>query len=83
MRRSISAQSWASVPPEPAWMSRKALEASISPENMRRNSSSPTRVRTPRSPAMASTVSESPSSAAMASEVRRIVEPRADLLEPV
>ena len=28
-----------SVPPEPDWISRKALLASISPENMRRNSS--------------------------------------------
>ena len=39
MRNNISAQSWASVPPEPACISRKALLSSISPENMRRNSS--------------------------------------------
>ena len=35
MRSSISAQSCASVPPDPAWMSRKAFAASISRENMR------------------------------------------------
>ena len=35
MRSSICAQSCASVPPAPAWMSRKALCASISPRNMR------------------------------------------------
>src|SRR6188768_3195152 len=39
MRSSICAQSWASVPPAPAWMSRKALCESISPRNMRLNSS--------------------------------------------
>ena len=39
MRSSISAQSCASVPPAPAWMSTKALFASILPENMRWNSS--------------------------------------------
>src|SRR6185436_10871948 len=39
MRNSICAQSWASVPPAPAWMSRKALCESISPRNMRLNSS--------------------------------------------
>ena len=39
MRISICAQSWASVPPAPAWMSRNALCASISPGNMRLNSS--------------------------------------------
>src|SRR5688572_23594547 len=39
MRSSICAQSWASVPPAPAWMSRKALWESISPRNMRLNSS--------------------------------------------
>src|SRR5579864_2032371 len=38
MRSSICAQSWASVPPAPAWMSRNALCASISPRNMRRSS---------------------------------------------
>src|SRR5579863_921344 len=42
MRKSMLAQSWASVPPEPAWMSRNALWESISPENMRRNSISAT-----------------------------------------
>ena len=44
MRSRISAQSWASVPPAPAWMSTKQLVWSCSPENMRRNSSLPTRV---------------------------------------
>src|SRR6187551_3413057 len=39
MRSSIWAQSWASVPPAPAWMSRNALCESISPRNMRLNSS--------------------------------------------
>ena len=39
MRSSICAQSCASVPPAPAWMSRKALCESISPRNMRLNSS--------------------------------------------
>ena len=39
MRISICAQSCASVPPAPAWMSRNALCASISPGNMRGNSS--------------------------------------------
>src|SRR5882672_5591560 len=39
MRMSICAQSCASVPPAPAWMSRNALCASISPGNMRANSS--------------------------------------------
>ncbi len=38
MRRSIAAQSCASVPPAPAWMSRNALCESISPGNMRLNS---------------------------------------------
>ena len=38
MRNSISAQSWASVPPEPDWISRNAQFSSISPENIRRNS---------------------------------------------
>src|SRR5579862_2338327 len=42
MRSSICAQSWASVPPAPAWMSRNALCASISPRNMRLNSSART-----------------------------------------
>ncbi len=42
MRSSICAQSWASVPPAPAWMSRKALWESISPRNMRLNSSART-----------------------------------------
>ena len=39
MRSSISAQSCASVPPAPAWMSTNAFVASILPENMRWNSS--------------------------------------------
>jgi hypothetical protein len=39
MRSRISAQSWASVPPAPAWMSTKAFDESILPENMRWNSS--------------------------------------------
>src|SRR4029079_2854267 len=39
MRSGICAQSGASVPPAPAWMSRKALCESISPRNMRLNSS--------------------------------------------
>ena len=38
MRSSICAQSCASVPPAPAWMSRKALCESISPRNMRLSS---------------------------------------------
>jgi hypothetical protein len=42
MRSSISAQSCASVPPAPAWMSTNALAESILPENMRWNSSLPT-----------------------------------------
>ena len=32
------AQSWASVPPEPDWISKKAALGSISPENIRLNS---------------------------------------------
>ena len=40
IRNNISAQSWASVPPEPAWISIKALLGSISPENIRWNSRS-------------------------------------------
>jgi hypothetical protein len=43
MRASMPAQSCASVPPEPDWMSMKQLAASIWPLNMRRNSRSPTR----------------------------------------
>src|SRR5688572_59265 len=39
MRSSICAQSCASVPPAPAWISRKALCESISPRYMRLNSS--------------------------------------------
>jgi hypothetical protein len=39
-RSSIAAQSQASVPPAPAWMSMKQLPASSGLENMRRNSSS-------------------------------------------
>ncbi len=39
MRSSIAAQSCASVPPEPAWMSTKQLFGSSGLENMRRNSS--------------------------------------------
>src|SRR6187399_1024614 len=39
MRSSICAQSCASVPPAPAWISRNALCESISPRNMRLNSS--------------------------------------------
>ena len=39
MRSSIAAQSCASVPPAPAWMSRNALCESILPGNMRWNSS--------------------------------------------
>src|SRR4051812_19824678 len=42
IRSSIEAQSCASVPPEPAWMSRKQLLGSSGLENMRRNSSVPT-----------------------------------------
>ena len=38
MRSSIAAQSCASVPPEPAWMSMKQLFGSSGLENMRRNS---------------------------------------------
>ncbi len=40
IRNSISAQSCASVPPDPPWISTYALLGSISPENIRRNSSS-------------------------------------------
>ena len=43
MRSSIDAQSCASVPPEPDWMSRKQLFGSIGCENMRRNSIAATR----------------------------------------
>src|SRR5580700_2016609 len=50
IRSSICAQSCASVPPAPAWMSRKALCESISPRNMRLNSS----LRTPASSVLAS-----------------------------
>jgi hypothetical protein len=39
MRSSIAAQSCASVPPAPAWMSRKQLSGSAGLLNMRRNSS--------------------------------------------
>src|SRR5688572_12196651 len=42
MRSSIDAQSCASVPPAPAWMSMKQLFGSSGLENMRRNSSVPT-----------------------------------------
>src|SRR5213079_1998348 len=42
MRSSIAAQSCASVPPEPAWMSAKQLLGSSGLENMRRNSSAAT-----------------------------------------
>src|SRR5438046_1330453 len=42
MRSSICAQSCASVPPEPDWMSMKQLFGSRGSENMRRNSRSPT-----------------------------------------
>src|SRR2546425_9024105 len=42
MRSSIAAQSCASVPPEPAWMSTKQLLGSSGLENMRRNSSAAT-----------------------------------------
>src|SRR3954471_7527733 len=58
MRSSIDAQSWASVPPEPAWMSMKQLLASSGLENMRRNSSAAT------SFASLSTSEEIPSSVA-------------------
>src|SRR6266404_3608184 len=44
MRSSIAAQSCASVPPEPAWMSTKQLLGSSGLENMRRNSSAATSV---------------------------------------
>src|SRR5574337_924455 len=46
MRSSISAQSCASVPPAPAWISTKAFAASILPENIRWNSSLPTSAST-------------------------------------
>ena len=42
MRSSIAAQSCASVPPEPDWMSMKQLFGSSGLENMRRNSSAAT-----------------------------------------
>src|SRR5438445_11880110 len=42
MRSSIAAQSCASVPPEPDWMSMKQLFGSSGAENRRRNSGSPT-----------------------------------------
>src|SRR5258708_8310897 len=42
MRSSIAAQSCASVPPDPDWMSMKQLFGSRGSENMRRNSRSPT-----------------------------------------
>src|SRR5258708_3492381 len=42
MRSSICAQSWASVPPDPDWMSMKQLLGSSGSENMRRNSRSAT-----------------------------------------
>ena len=42
MRSSIAAQSCASVPPAPAWMSMKQLRGSIGLLNIRRNSSSAT-----------------------------------------
>src|SRR5262245_3753224 len=42
MRSSICAQSWASVPPDPAWMSMKQLLGSSGSENIRRNSRSAT-----------------------------------------
>ncbi len=47
MRMSMFAQSCASVPPAPAWMSMKALWESISPWNMRFNSSLRTRSSRP------------------------------------
>src|SRR3989338_4763385 len=38
IRKSISAQSWASTPPVPAWMDKRALPLSYSPENKTENS---------------------------------------------
>ena len=68
IRRIISAQSWASVPPAPDWMSRNALLLSSSPENMRRNSSPSTCCSKPaRSDTSSSTVSLSSSSTASSS----------------
>ena len=67
IRNSISAQSCASVPPEPAWMSRNALEGSISPGNMRRNSRAPRRSSSAATSASTSaTVAVSDSSSAIA-----------------
>ncbi len=64
MRSSICAQSCASVPPAPAWMSRNAPRGSISPGNMRDSSSLRTRSS---SFAVSLTISENPASSTSAS----------------
>jgi len=64
MRSSICAQSCASVPPAPAWMSRKAPRGSISPGNMRESSSLRTRSS---SFVVSLTISENPASSLSAS----------------
>src|SRR5438034_48046 len=66
MRSSIAAQSCASVPPEPAWMSTKQLLGSSGLENMRRNSSAATSLsRRDASRPISSSVASSASARAM------------------
>jgi len=66
MRSSMEAQSWASVPPAPAWISRKQGFGSWGLLNMRRNSRAATLASMASlSAATAATVSKSPSSRAI------------------
>ena len=90
IRSSIWAQSWASVPPAPAWMSRNAPRGSISPGNMRDSSSLRTRLSRP---AVSLTISPNPASSALGLDQvkqlrgvrksgRKLVEFGGDGLEP-
>ncbi len=77
MRSSISAQSWASVPPAPAWTSRKQSLASASPDSRLSSCSRPSRARSaaqrrlglgqrsPSSSASASSARSTPSSSSL------------------
>src|SRR5882672_8205247 len=76
MRRSICAQSWASVPPAPAWISTKALCESISPGNIRANSSFWMVASSgPRSFSTAASVPASPSSSASSASAAASLRP--------
>ena len=77
IRSIIEAQSCASVPPEPDWISKKALLASISPENIRLNSKSATLFsKCSKSSTTVSTVSSSSSSTAISSNSSASAKPR-------